>query len=133
MSTKLIETLKGTVGDLSALNADKLKTLLDETLRFFQEMQEKMASPETQKREEALQSALELKQALEGQMELLLEQTGYDMSQMAALMETAQYSVNEKEVLDEIKSKLREFQKPMGEETPKRSAKRKAPKLRLIG
>ncbi|HSX25966.1 MAG TPA: hypothetical protein VLE89_03055 [Chlamydiales bacterium] len=131
MSTDLIETLKETLSDPAQLTPEKLKVLINETLKFFQDLQGKFDSKDPKQREEAFISAGDLKQALEIQMESLMKLTGLDPAQMAALVETVQYSTEEKEAIDSVKSRMQEFQSHA--KAKQASSKTKAPKIRLMG
>lgn len=130
MSTNLIDFLKETMGDPSQLTPEKMKKLVEETMKFFQEIQGKFDSKDPKAKEEALATASELKQALEVQMEALMKQTGMDSSQLSALADTANYTSEEKEALDDMKMKLQEFR---SSDSAKTAPRRKPPKMRLIG
>jgi hypothetical protein len=132
MNSNLIETLKEVMGEPNKLTPQKLKVLIDETMGFFQEIQSKFDSKDPKQREEALQAAIELKSNLEVQMESLTQMAGLEPSEMAAFIERAPYSAEERETLDEVKVKLQEFQNHHSG-APVRKQRRRAPKLKLIG
>lgn len=126
MNTALIDLLKDTVKEPGHLNIEKMKGLVEETMRFFNDLQVKFDSKDPKKREEALQAASDLKLALEEQMDSLTARTGLDLARLAA--DFSLYTPEEKEAVEDMRAKLQIFKSPN-----KPSPKKRAGKLKLIG
>lgn len=87
MSKKYLELIEQTLDvDKKSLNQDDLKSLVDGTLSFVDEMKEKFSSNDPEKLEEALREAQELQGALQSKMKTLCEKMGVDPDNMQALL-----------------------------------------------
>jgi len=106
MLESYIELLNQTFSDPTSVSPDKLKVLVEETMRLFGEIREKFRSKEPRDREEAMHLSLEMKKALEMQMENISKLTGIDPSQFGALSE-ANLDKEELALVNDIKKQLR--------------------------
>ena len=131
MKKQYLETLKETFSDPKNFSPEKLQGLIQETMTYFREMQEKLSSKDPKVREEALQGALEMKKTLEEQMESICALTGLDPSQLTALGDdTSRMSPVEKQAFEGVKEQLKELR-------PAAAAhnlfKKRVPKVGLVG
>lgn len=131
MTTQYLETLKETFSDPKNFSAEKLQGLIQETVGYFREMQEKLASKDPAAREEALKAALEMKQALESQMETICELTGLDPAQLSSLGDdTSRMGPSEKQAFETVKEQLKEL-RPVA--AAHNVFKKRVPKVGLVG
>lgn len=94
------------------LSADGLKGFFEESLEFVQELQKKLSSPDEKVREEALQSALEIKGKLEAKLQNICEKSGIDLAQLAALSESAaNMTLEEQKTIEEMEKKFQALKK----------------------
>jgi len=131
MKNQYLETLKATFSDPKNFSPEKLQGLIQETLATFKEMQEKLASKDPAAREEAMKTALEMKSALEEQMEAICKLTGMDPAQLSSLADdTSRMAPAEKEAFESVKEQLQTLR-------PVASAhnvfKKRVPKVGLAG
>jgi DNA-binding transcriptional regulator GbsR (MarR family) len=131
MTKQYIETLKETFSDPKNFSPEKLQGLIQETVTYFREMQGKLASKDPEAREEAMKAALEMKQALEDQMETICQLTGLDPAQLSSLGDdTSRMAPVEKEAFETVKEQLKEL-RPVA--AAHNVFKKRAPKLGLVG
>lgn len=128
MATSYKELVQETFSDVTTLTPDKLNVLVEETMRYFQEMQEKLASGEADAKEQVLRESIELKQILEKQMATLCDASGLSPAQLAAYAEHGTISPQEKLFIEDVKKK---FQTLMPKKAEKGRKKRKH--LKIIG
>lgn len=89
------------------MTGDKLKSFVDETMQYFQELQEMLKSEDAEKKTEALQKALEVKQHLEEQMKAISKMTGMTPEQLLAYAaNSATLNEGEWKSIEEIRGKL---------------------------
>jgi hypothetical protein len=130
MANAYVNTLEETFGDVQNFTPEKMQSLVTNTLEYFQGLQEKFAAEDPAIREEALTAALEVKEALEKQMQSLSKLAGVDPSQFDPSREA---SDQDKQILDEMKKQL-SLLRGEKETTPKSNVtKRKQPKLKIVG
>ncbi len=128
MTTNYMNLLKETFNDLNSLTPEKLTGLVDETMKYFQDLQGKITSKEPGVREEALKESMALRETLEKQMVELCESTGLDPAQLAAYAEdTANMSPQDQAMIANVKDKLKGLQ-------PEKAVKKvKRPTLKIVG
>lgn len=123
MTQPYLETLKETFAHPEAFSAEKLQSLVGETMEYFQNLQQKFQSEDPKEREKAMDAALEMKEALEAQMESLCQSLGIDPSQLAQVAK--EFSKTEEE-----KVALKAMKEQFGDEKEKaRSSKKKTVNL----
>ena len=111
MSTAYKDLIQQTFADIQSLDAEKLLFLADETMKYFRDLQEKIASPEPSVREEVMKESLELKEILETQMLAFCKTMGLNPAQLANMAEnSAGVSPQEKALIDQIKDKFKALQ-----------------------
>ncbi len=131
MKNQYLETLKATFSDPENFSPEKLQGLIQETLAYFREMQEKLASKDPAAREEAMKTALEMKAALEEQMEAICKLTGLDPAQLSSLADdTSRLGPAEKEAFESVKKELNQL-RPVA--TAHNVFKKRVPKVGLAG
>lgn len=131
MDKSLIEnykkSLQETFEDPTSVSSEKLRFLVEETMRLFSEIREKFESKDPAERENALYLSMEMKSALESQMDQISKLTGIDPSQFAAFNEKAlNLSREDADLVAEIQQKLRSIR-------PEEEHKKKHSKANIIG
>ncbi len=117
MTHNLIKQLEETLGDLENFSPDKLQGLIQDTLKTFQELQEKLNSPDPRHREQAMDTALALKAALEEQTAALCHSIGMHPTELARFVENpANFSKEEWEALGAAKADLETFKHTLNPE-----------------
>ncbi|MES2273083.1 MAG: hypothetical protein V4487_02695 [Chlamydiota bacterium] len=137
MAIPFEKLLQETFSDLQNLTPDKLQGLIQETMKVFSTLQEKIHSNDPKEREEALNIALALKESLQTQAESVCEKMGLDPSQLSAFAENAtNFSAEEWENLSGVKKDLDSFRQqfaPKTKETIPLKKSKKGPKTWLVG
>ena len=112
---------------------ENMERLIQETLSFFYEMQEKLESNDPKVKEEAMALAEALKTKLEEQAKILCEANGMDPSKLENyLEEPSNFSEEEWKAIEQAKSDIAFLQQDLKpEKKPKK--KKKAAKEWLIG
>jgi hypothetical protein len=132
MSQQFLKQLDETLRSPEQLSFDAVHGLIGETLRAFKEIQEKAASQKPEELQEALEMALEMKAALEGHMETLLERSGLNAQEMKKLVEeTSLFSKEEQAALREIKEELVQMKEEMHLPEHPAAKKRSKKKIRM--
>ncbi len=109
MLENYLELLNQTFTEPNAVPTEKLKTLIEETMRLFREIREKFTSKDPKDREEAMQLSMEMKQALEAQMENISKVTGIDPSQFSSFSENfGSLSREEQALVEQIKTQFKD-------------------------
>lgn len=112
MTQDFIKKLKGSFGDLKNLSPEKMQELIQDTMKLFQELQEKMASEDLKVREEAIVSAQELKEAFEQQAQTLYQAVNLNPDEIASFLDDAKnFSEEEWDAVGAIKQDLEAFKK----------------------
>lgn len=125
MNNKYLDVLKETLSDASSITPEKLSVLLDETVKMLTSLKGQMTSDDPEQRQRALESSLELKQALEAQMQAICKMTGLDPEQMKAIaQQMVKMPADGKSLLERVSAP----EKPESD-----SIKHKKPILRIIG
>ncbi len=131
MTKDYLEALKETFESPQEFTPEKLQKLIQETMDYFREMQEKFASKDPAVRDAAMKAALEMKVALEAQMESICKLTGLDPAQLSSFAEdTSRMSASEKEAFDQVKKQLNQL-RPVA--NAHEAFKKRAPKFNLAG
>jgi hypothetical protein len=140
MSAKLKEIIQASFSNPESMNTDKLQELIQETMRFFYQIQGRLNSKEEAIREEAMQEAGELKGLLEEQVAKLCAHLGKTPEEVLTLAEDRKrFNEKEWESLDTAKSEIKTFKQEMKEnfEEPTLSLvtkqKKKKPKTWIAG
>ena len=127
MNDDYVKLLKETFQDVSELNPEKVRKLVDATTVLFGDLEAKVASKDPESVKDAEETALAIKEVLEGQMHQLVEMSGMDAEQFKNYAENpANLSDQERDVIAEVKDKLQVRKTSV----PK---KFKKPKMRLLG
>lgn len=122
MSIKLKDIIQESFEAPETMTPDKLKGLIQETLRFFHQVQERLSSKEETIRIEALQEASDLKTLLEDQVARLCSQLGKSPDEILALaQERKRFSEKEWETLNEARADIKQFKQEMSETIPSAS------------
>lgn len=131
MSNTYLELLKQMFGDPTQLSPEKLEALIEETMKFFREIQEKIQSNDPKLRDEALQASLEVKQALEQQMDVLCKMTGLDHAQLMAMAKNPNNMNSEEwKLVEEVRKKLAGLSP---EDRAQTVFKKQAQKIKIMG
>lgn len=121
MDHSYLDLLNETFSDPSKLSLENLKNFVNETVKFFSEIKEKMASGDPVATEEALKTSYSVKAVLEDKMDDLCKLTGLDPSQLSMMSENPDnLNSDEYNLVKEAKNQLSVF---VGQD--------KAPKNRL--
>ncbi len=114
MTHSLIKQLKETLGNLENFSPEKLQGIIQETLKTFQELQEKLQSPDPRVREKAMDTALVLKTSLEEQTASLCHSMGMSPTELSRFVENpANFSQTEWEALGSAKADLDTFKQTL--------------------
>jgi flagellin-specific chaperone FliS len=106
------KSLNNLFDEKAALSAEKLKGFFDESLQFIQDLQESLASSDTEVKEGALQKATEIKAKLEAKLEEMCKTSGIDLKQIAALNDVAMHTTHqERKTIEEMEQKFNAFQR----------------------
>lgn len=87
MNTTYLELLSETFSDPSKLTVERLKGFVNETVAFFKEVKEMLASGDPVAKEEALNTSMAVKKVLEERMDGLCKLTGLDPTQLGLMSE----------------------------------------------
>lgn len=124
MIQEFINKLKGSFSDLKNLSPQRMQELIQDTMKVFQELQEKMASSDPKVKEEAIASAQELKEAFELQAQSLYQAVNLNPDELADFIEDAEnFSAEEWSAVGAVKQDLDTFKKqftPPPSSTPAR-------------
>jgi len=107
MSNAYLEKLKAIMANPTEMAGDKLKSFVDETMQYFQELQESLKSGDAEAKAEALHKALEVKEHLEEQMKAISKMTGMTPEQLLAhAANSATLNEGEWKSIEEVRGKL---------------------------
>ncbi len=121
MATSYKSLIQETFSDVHTLTPEKIMFLVDETMRYFQQMQERLTSTEPAVREQLMKESLELREVLEKQMASFCDATGMDPAQLSALGSSAsQLNPAERQLIDDIKAKFNSLRPKSDNKTSKR-------------
>lgn len=127
MNKSYLEKLKAIMADPSQLNLGMLKGFIDETLLYFQNLQEVIRSGDETQKAEALKEASQMKAALEEQIKGLSHATGLSPEQMMAFAANhANLDDSEWKVVEDARQRL------LGTKKSKPHTASK-PKLKIVG
>jgi len=101
MAHPLEKILQDALSDVDNLSPEKIETLLQEALKTLASLQEKVQSTDPKEREEALQMALALKEAMQAQTEEISQMAGIDVEEFSSFAKDPE-GLNE-DTLDEFK------------------------------
>lgn len=111
MTATLIKQFQDVLGNLEQFSPEKLQALIQDTLKVFQDLQQRINSSNPEDREEALGAALELKNALETQAAALAQSVGMDPNQLEKFIENpSNFSKEEWEAMGSARQDLTDFQ-----------------------
>ena len=82
MTTSYKNTVLEMFRDVATLTPERLGGLVEETMKYFQEMQAKLSSGDPALCQEALDGSRELREIIEGQMRFLCEAKGLDPAEI---------------------------------------------------
>ncbi|MBI5272960.1 MAG: hypothetical protein HY861_03145 [Chlamydiia bacterium] len=105
MSKQYIESLESVFNETSPPSPESLKSLMDETIHFFQEIKSKIESHDPTIQEGAFQEMILMRHSLEQKMKTFCARVGIDPSQMKNF--TQNLSPTEWSSLEETKDKLK--------------------------
>lgn len=117
--------LKETFSNPTSLTPEKLGQVVEESMKYFQDLQAKLASEDPKDREAAMNDSMELRELLEQQMAALCESTGLDPAQLSALTDDPNMSPQDQAVMDEVRTRLQTLM-------PKPKPKKK-PTVKIVG
>ncbi|MBS0625999.1 MAG: hypothetical protein JSS32_08115 [Verrucomicrobia bacterium] len=135
MTLDLIKKLQESFSDLGNLSPTAMQELIQDTLSTFQLLQGKLESKDPKDRKEALDMAIQLKEAFEEQAEKLHQSVDMDPERMSEFMENpTNFSKEEWEAVSAMNRDLKEFRNQIAPRNtaPKKKVKR-SDKIRLIG
>jgi hypothetical protein len=136
MTAQLIQQIEESFGDVSSFSPAKMQALIQETLKYFQVLQEKIASGDDIARQQALEDSLKLKAALEEQASKLCALIGIDPTQLAEMVKNPNnFSKGEWDSLSTVKEELANFKKELhlDEKKPVRMTKKRPAKQWVMG
>lgn len=87
MQQAYLELLNDTFSDPSKLTLENLKSFVDETVKFFSEIKEDLASKDPDVQEGALSTSNAVRRLLEDKMDGLCKLTGLDPAQLSMMSE----------------------------------------------
>lgn len=137
MKKTILEKFDEIFSDIKNLNAEKLQTLVHESLKFFDDLKRALESPNEEEKNEALQIAQELQKKLEEQAQKAYKASGMTKEQIAKFTENSNnFSKEEWDSFKKAKEELFDFQKEvlkestsfLGEEKKESHAKKHPPK-----
>ncbi|OGN65511.1 MAG: hypothetical protein A3E80_06395 [Chlamydiae bacterium RIFCSPHIGHO2_12_FULL_49_9] len=133
MALPLEKMIEETFSDLNALSPEKMQALVQETMKTFTALQEKIQSDDPKAREEAVQEALQLKETLSLQAEMISRQVGLSADQLADFANSPENEENDD--LNAMKTEINAFRQQFVTE-PKpaiKKSKKKSNKIKLVG
>ncbi len=111
MIKNYINSIKELLGDQASITPEKFESFMGETVEYLSELRMQLASTEPKDREEAITTALELKEVLETQMSVLSQSMGVDFSQLSETDLIERMNEGEREAFDSAKEQFSEFKK----------------------
>ncbi len=111
MDNNYLESLNQAFDESAPPSKEKLLSLMDETMAFFQGIKAKLESKNPEEREAALQETLEMKRVLESKIRILSEKSGLDPAQLSAFVQDPNnLSPEERDAVDEVQAKFEQLQ-----------------------
>lgn len=138
MSQKIIKQLEEVFGNMNEFSPEKLQGLVQETMRTLELIQNKVKSEDPKEKEEGLKIALEFKQALESQAEVLCKSVGMDPVQLSEFVQNPDnFSKEEWDTLGIAKKELNLLKQGLHTQEQANAvlkvSKKKNPKTWLVG
>lgn len=106
MTAQYMDLLVDTFENVEGLNLDKLKKVTEETVALVRSLQEKLSSKDESSREEAKETAAELKQLVEQQMAKLAERGGMNYEDLMQLAQDPQFKVEAFAAMQKLEREL---------------------------
>ena len=105
------DTLNKVFNGQTLPSQEEVLGLLDETLGFFRQIKTKLESTNPDEQQAAFEETMEMKRILESKMQSLAEQTGLNLTELAAFVENPNnMSEQERNTLEAVKTKLQDLQ-----------------------
>lgn len=126
MTNSYLSSLQEILSGGAQINPEKIKAFVDETVKMLTSLKTQMVSEDPDQRQKALETSLELKKALDTQMESFYKSTGLDPAQMQTMAQEIAKDPSGFEAL------IKQLGIP-GQQSASAGEKVKKNKLRLIG
>lgn len=127
MASQLETMLQEVMGDLDLCSPDKVEDLLQEAMKTFMALQQKIVSEDPKERDEALQMANALKVAIQAQAEEFSKKAGIDPAEFAAMAENPPiFSPEIAEQLNLAKEKFTKFEAAQPKKSSRHPKKNKS-------
>ncbi len=112
MKSKILDKFDEIFSDINNMNAEKLETLVHESLKFFDDLKNALESSNEEEKKEAMKIAQDLQKKLEEQAEKAFKASGMTKEQISAFTsDPKNFSKEEWESFKHAKNELFEFQK----------------------
>jgi hypothetical protein len=106
MTTNFEKLIQDTFGDLETLSPEKVQMLIHEAIQTFTALNRQSQSPDPKQREEAFQTALSLKAAVQAQTEEVGKRMGFNEDELRLLGEKPEIVENSLYQLSSAKEEL---------------------------
>ncbi len=111
MNTKYLEAINTVLDSEAPPSREKLMSLMDDTMEFFQDITSKMGSQDPKARQEAVRETMAIKEILESKMEKLCEKTGLNLAQISTFVENPfNITPEEQERLETATAEIKKMQ-----------------------
>jgi len=132
MNKTVVDKIEELFGNPQKFNPENLESLVQESVKFFNELKANVESPDAKVREEALQLAISLQTKLEQKALSLCESIGMDPSAIEAYVNTpSHFSPEEWQSMEKAKTELESYKNAiskMGSEETSSSSSNKTAK-----
>ena len=136
MSNAVLTKIEEIFGNPEKFTPENLEALINETLKFFNDLRQKLESPDAKVREDALAVATELKTKLEEQAAALCQSVGLDQQALESFISNpTHFSPEEWKAMEKAKTELSGYQEEIAKteaSAPKKPKKKKVTE-RLMG
>lgn len=114
MYGKFLEKFESIFSDVDNFTPENMESLVDESLKMFKDLQEKLESGDPKVQEKALETTIELKRRLEDQAKSIYETTKMNEKQLDEFMKNPQnFDKKEWASLEKAQEDLKDYQKEL--------------------
>lgn len=127
MYAKFLEKFEDIFGDINNFTPENMEGLVEESLKMFKDLQQKLESPDPKVQEKALQTTVELKKKLEQQAQEIYDTTQMDNKDLNEFLENPKnFDKKEWQSLEKAQKNLKEYSKNLKESgKPKKKTKKR--------
>ena len=114
MATNILERFDELFGDADTLDPQKIEIFVQESLKFFEYLKEKLQSSDEQEKKEALELAVQLQKKLEVFAQKALAKSGLSPEQLKNFITSpSNFTPDEWKVLQKSENDIDEYQKDL--------------------